>query len=170
MTQDKITDFFEENYTTLKRYLLKRFNYLNHYDAEDVIQHTLTKLIQKRVNPLSITHMSSYIYTAIQNGAKDHFKRNRLLDITQEIEQATSPSPEVQILNQELYRMINQAIDQLDDKSKYVFIETEIKGRTYEELVLETGEKLGTLLSRKSRAKKKIQVMLNDYLRRTPHE
>ncbi len=57
------------------------------------------------------------------------------------------------------------AIDKLDDKQRYVFVETEIKGRSYEELSKESGEKIGTLLSRKSRAAKKLKDMMYEYMK-----
>jgi DNA-directed RNA polymerase specialized sigma24 family protein len=45
-----------------------------------------------------------------------------------------------------------------------VFVETEIKGRSYDELTRETGERLGTLLSRKSRASKKLKETIRGYM------
>ncbi len=65
----------------------------------------------------------------------------------------------------ELKTVIKRSIDGLDEKQRYVFVETEIKGRSYEDLAAETGEKLGTLLSRKSRAKEKLKKMLYEYYR-----
>jgi DNA-directed RNA polymerase specialized sigma24 family protein len=56
------------------------------------------------------------------------------------------------------------SVDRLEENQRYVFVETEIKGRSYDELVRETGEKLGTLLSRKSRAVKKLKEMIRGYL------
>ncbi|MHB8129915.1 MAG: hypothetical protein ACYDEX_13035 [Mobilitalea sp.] len=49
-------------------------------------------------------------------------------------------------------------------KSRYVFVETEIKGRSYDSLVKESGEKLGTLLSRKNRARKQLRDALVTYI------
>lgn len=67
------------------------------------------------------------------------------------------------MLKEELKRVITRSINRLEEKQRYVFVETEIKGRSYDELVRETGEKLGTLLSRKSRAVKKLKEMIREY-------
>lgn len=61
-------------------------------------------------------------------------------------------------------RVITAAIGRLDEKQRYVFVETELKGRSYDELARETGEKLGTLLSRKSRAASKLKSMIHEYM------
>jgi len=52
----------------------------------------------------------------------------------------------------------------MDEKSKQIFVQTEIMGISYKDISQKTGEKIGTLLSRKSRAAKKIQKYLNDYV------
>ncbi len=98
----------------------------------------------------------------LENGAKDLFKkraRETALDDNGEGGEET----EKQVLKAELRRVIDSAIERLDEKQRYVFVETEIKGRSYDELVGETGEKLGTLLSRKSRAVKRLKTMIKEY-------
>ena len=64
----------------------------------------------------------------------------------------------------ELKIILKNAILSLDDKSRFVFIETELKGKSYKQLSQETGEKLGTLLSRKSRAIKKLEKIIIHYM------
>jgi len=159
-----LSKFIEENYTSLQRYLKRRFKDLNAYDAEDIIQQTLVKLLSKGRNDINVVSVSSYIYTSIQNNALDYFRKSkRIVLVDTDIPQLTD-SVEDEVLLNELDEIIQSAIDSLDDKSKYIFIETELKGRTYEDLVDETGEKLGTLLSRKSRAKKKLKSAIEVYM------
>ncbi|MCK5128970.1 MAG: RNA polymerase sigma factor [Clostridiales bacterium] len=159
-----IGEIFEENYTKFKHHLIARFNQLNEYDAEDIIQQTAMKLLYKGNDILSVENLTSYVYSSLRNGAIDHFKKRKNEVLSAEyIEQAT-PSAEQELLDSELKKIIKKAIDALDKKSKYIFVETEIKGRSYKEIMLETGERLGTLLSRKSRATKKLTVIIQDYL------
>ena len=58
---------------------------------------------------------------------------------------------------------MKEAILSLDEKSKYIFIETEVKGRSYKEIAEETGQNIGTLLSRKSRAQQKLKTKMKQY-------
>lgn len=169
MAKSILGEFFEENYHQFKRYLKNRFNELNEYDAEDIIQQTMVKLLYKGDDLMSINNLSSYMYTSLQNGAKDYFKKSNRIDLhgehTKEME-AGARTVEEEILIRELKMHIKKAIDGLDEKSRYVFVETEIKGRSYEDLVTESGIKLGTLLSRKSRARHKLKEALAHYIRR----
>jgi DNA-directed RNA polymerase specialized sigma24 family protein len=81
------------------------------------------------------------MYTSLQNGAKDYFKKNNRVILQAEQTEGSTVCVEDQVLLLELKQLIREAINSLDAKSRYVFVETEIKGRSYEELVAETGEK-----------------------------
>ncbi|MHB8129916.1 MAG: sigma factor [Mobilitalea sp.] len=93
MVKPVIGEFFEENYIAFKRYLKGKFRELNDYDIEDIIQHTIMKLLYKGDDFLSINNLTAYMYTSLQNSAKDYFKKyNRveLYDIdSKHFEQAT---------------------------------------------------------------------------------
>lgn len=137
---------------------------MNDYDIEDIVQHTAMKLLYKGENLAGIKNLTSYVYTSLQNGAKDYFKkRNKEILTSDNIEERTDILEE-NILAGELKQVIMQAIDRLDSNQKFVFVETEIKGRSYDELVRESGEKLGTLLSRKNRAIRKLRNMIDEYI------
>lgn len=166
MAEHILSQFFDENYNQFKYYLRKRFNELNEYDAEDIVQQTVLKLLYKGDDFLSINNLSAYMYTSLQNTAKDYFKKNNRILLQAEHHEESSPSVEDEILLLELKEQLKKAIFNLDPKSKYVFIETELKGRSYDSLIAETGEKLGTLLSRKSRAKRKLRKTLEQYIGR----
>lgn len=158
-----IRQIFEENYGWFKRFLKGRFFSLNDYDIEDLIQQAVLKLLYSD-NLAGIKNLTSYIYAALENGAKDHFrKRNRETLTPDDREESTGTAEEI-ILARELKAVIMRAVSRLEADQMYVFVETELKGRSYAELAAETGEKIGTLLSRKSRAVKKLRVMIYGYI------
>jgi RNA polymerase sigma factor (sigma-70 family) len=64
----------------------------------------------------------------------------------------------------ELRREIFSAVDALDIEDKMIIVMTEFEGRTFREISEETDIPLGTLLSRKSRAIKKIRKELFDLI------
>lgn len=117
-----------------------------------------------------ISNVLSYVYTMLENGAKDLFKKRSREMLTDDSIDAAALSAEEKVLVSELKQVILHAIETLDAKHRYVFVETELKGRSYEELIAETGEKAGTLLSRKSRAKKRLQDRIQDYLSKEDHD
>jgi len=164
-----IGDLFEENYLSFKIYLKNRFTQLNDYDVEDIISQTVIKLLSKGDDVVNINNLSAYMYTSLSNNAKDYFKKHSRVEIHEdhsEYFQGTSPSVEDEILLQELKQLIKKTLFSLSPKLRYVFIETEFLGKSYDTLVKESGEKLGTLLSRKNRAKKQLQKALESYVRR----
>lgn len=162
-----VGDLFEENYISFKKYLRSRYAELNDYDVEDIISQTLIKLLYKGDDLLSINNLSSYMYTSLSNGAKDYFKKENRVEIHEDNSphfEGESRSPEDEYLLKELKELIKTTLFSLDPKLRFVFIETEFKGRTYKDLVEITGDKLGTLLSRKNRAKQKLRIALEAYL------
>ena len=86
-----ISALFETEYGNFKRYLRGRFNQLNEYDAEDIIQETVFKILYRGEDALSIQNMTSYMYTALRNGAVDHLKKRR-----REVPEDQRPEVEVQ--------------------------------------------------------------------------
>lgn len=164
MIKQIFEDLFENDYKNFKGYLRSRFNTLSEYDAEDIIQQTVLKLLYKGDDVLSINNLTSYMYTSLRNGAIDHMRKRKYEVMDIENVEAKTRSLEEEILSLELKRIIKEAIDLLDKKSKFIFVETEIKGRSYKEIMAQTNEKLGTLLARKSRAMKKLQNILKEYV------
>ncbi len=170
MTKERLGEFLEKNYRFFKRYLIERFHTLSTYDAEDIVQQTIVKLLYKDADTLSIRHLSAYMNTALHNGAVDHFKKNSRLVYGLEDKEVQRLTPEDDVLRLERQQMLFKALAALDEKSRYILVETEFKGRSYEALMAETGEKLGTLLSRKSRAKKKLYGLLEVYMEEGTYE
>ena len=165
MLKNIIEDVFRNDYTNFKAYLVSRFDHINEYDAEDIIQQAVLKLLYKGNDALSIQNMTSYIYKSIRNGAYDLLKkRNREILGDEYLDQETL-TIEDELLIKELKTVMKDAIYALDEKSRFIFVETELKGKSYKELSKETGVKLGTLLSRKSRALKKMEKILTEYVK-----
>lgn len=157
-----IGDFISDNFNKLKRHLQYTFDELSEADAEDIIQSTAAKLLGRGGG--RVDYISSYVYTSVSNGAKDFFKKNNRLILTDSVENGETRNAEDDVLNGELGEQIKSAVSHLDPKSRYVFLETEIKGKSYREISEETGEPVGTLLSRKNRAVKKLRILLKDYV------
>lgn len=157
-----IGNFISENFNKLKRHLQYTFEELSEADAEDIIQSTAMKLLGSGGG--RVDYLSSYVYKSVSNGAKDFFRKSNRIILTDTVENGETRNAEDDVLNGELGEQIKAALYLLDENSRFVFMETEIKGRSYNELSDETGEPVGTLLSRKSRAVKKLRILLKDYV------
>lgn len=168
MSNEIIEVMFEEHYSNFKKYLNKHFRSLNEYDVEDIIQQTVIKLLCKSDDITGISNLTSYMYSSLSNGAKDYFKKQSRVEIHEMnsshfMEQQTVTTEEL-VLLKELKMLIKKTLKKMDPKLRRVFIETEVQGRSYKDIMKETNEKLGTLLSRKNRAKRKLQTVVKSYL------
>jgi len=157
-------EIFGDGFDGYKRYLQRKFATLNDFEAEDIIQQTAMKFIYKGADLSTIHHLSAYIKTSLSNSAKDYFKKSEREVLTEFGEAVNEPDQTERFLEFEVKEKLKKAILQLDEKSRYVFVQTVIKGQDFKTLSEKTGEPIGTLLSRKNRAVAKLKLLMKDYL------
>ncbi|MGE5494690.1 MAG: RNA polymerase sigma factor [Burkholderiales bacterium] len=158
-----VAEIFADGFVKFKNYLKERFSYLSDVDAEDIVQQTALSLLGRSDEEDTVEYLSSYIYASLRNGAKNMFRKRRREVLKDDIDRGFASSAEDELVNRELWEQIEFALSQLDEKSRFVFEQTEFEGKSYKELSELTGEPVGTLLSRKSRAAKKLMMILDDY-------
>lgn len=162
--RSRTAEIFAGSFNRFKNYLRNTFTGLNEYDAEDIVQQTALSMLDRDDGEESIEFLSAYIYAALRNRAKNLFrKRSREVLRGEDINGGEEVSAEDEIIAMELRQRLNEALSMLDEKSRYVYEKTEFEGKSYKELSGETGEPIGTLLSRKNRAVKKLTILLNGY-------
>lgn len=158
-----LADLFSASFGKFKNYIRASFSSLNEYDAEDIVQQTALNLLGC-ADTDSIGSTTSYIYASLRNGALNMLRNRRKEQLGDEVEKHEHEgSAEDAVLCKDLMRHMEAALSLLDEKSRFVFVETEINGNSYKALSLQTGEPIGTLLSRKSRAVKKLNIILDEY-------
>lgn len=159
-----LIEIFGDGFESYKNFLKRRFSTLNDFEAEDIIQQTAMKFIYKGNDLSAISHLSAYIRTSLSNTAKDYFKKSEREVLTEFGEETQAKASADNLLEFEVKEKLKKAILQLDEKSRLVFVETVIKGTDYKTLSGKTGEPVGTLLSRKSRAIAKLKKTMEIYL------
>lgn len=155
-------DAFANGFTRFKNYLRGSFAALSEYDAEDIVQQVAVKMLCRNTDDIGNT--TAYIYAALRNAAVSHFRASKREAPLEDAPEGTFDSPEEALLDGELSRELTAALAMLDEKSRFVFVETALNGRSYRELSEQTGEPIGTLLARKSRAVKKLSIILDEYM------
>jgi RNA polymerase sigma factor (sigma-70 family) len=158
-----IAEIFADGFVKFKNYIKERFSYLSDVDAEDIVQQTTLSLLGRSDEEDTIEYLSSYIYASLRNGAKNMFRKRCREVLKDDIDRGFASSAEDEIVNRELWEQIEYALSQLDEKSRFVFEQTEFEGKSYKELSAITSEPVGTLLSRKNRAAKKLMMILDEY-------
>lgn len=137
-------------------------------DAEDLLQEVYYTLLDGSVTE-PVENMAAWLYRAA---------RNKIIDLYRKRKPETSLSPEEfdQIGTKEMYSdpMIEndralfwtelmEALDELPENQKSVFILNELEGKTFSEIARMTGENINTLLSRKRYAVLFLREKLRNY-------
>jgi RNA polymerase sigma factor (sigma-70 family) len=148
-------------------------------DAEDIIQEVWYQF-SKVVDIDSIEQVSGWLYRVARNRITDNFrkKKNVLIDDYQyengdgnnfipEFLLADNHSPETALIREFFWEALFQALDELPENQKEVFVWNEIEDQTFQEISDRTGTNIKTLISRKRYAvqhlRKHLQELYDDF-------
>ena len=144
---------------------LFRFIYFKSKDkalAQDIVQDTFVKYWDKMesINP---EKAKSYLFTTSKNLLLNHFEHQKVVTRHQEksVPQDASSSPHFDLEVSEFHRRLEQAINDLPDKQREVFLLHRIDGYKYKEIseMLEVSQK--AIEKRMSQALKELRKLCN---------
>jgi RNA polymerase sigma factor (sigma-70 family) len=141
-------------------------------DAEDILQDVFYQLAAADPEE-QITEVSSWLFTVARNRITDWYRKKKpetfssfMLDGEDEPPEFTDDRflpPDV-ALDESLFReAMTEALGELPEAQRDVFIMHEMEGMPYEEIAEVTGEKVNTLLSRKRYAVKYLRERLAEF-------
>lgn len=140
-------------------------------DAEDVLQEVFQRLVEANRLLMPIEHVTGWLYRVARNRIVDLFRKKRperfgdlrgeddALDLA-ELLPSPDEGPEARYARGVLLDELEQAIAELPQEQREVFVGHEIEGRSFEEMAAATGVKLNTLLSRKRYAVLRLRERL----------
>ncbi len=168
----RIAEFFKAEYVRMTRFVRSLIEDAADRDVEDVVQDVMLNIFNSADITRPIENLSAYIYRSLRNRVIDLLRKPQqevsldamiygdealsLVDILRDIRYDTASDFEKEELRQEVFH----AIDSLEEEERKIIVLTEFEGRPFREISEETGIPLGTLLSKKSRAIKKIKKEL----------
>lgn len=147
--------------------------------AEDVLQDVFTQLFNGYEQIRSIENISSWLYKTATNRIIDVKRKknpdllgdqkvlqpdngaNELLYI-EDILPALSDGPEEELFRKAIWEEIMEALDDLPEDQKEVFVLHEFEDHSFNEISRITGEKVNTLISRKRYAVLYLREKLNE--------
>ena len=150
-----ITDYSKR----LMGFIRKRVN--NEADAEDILQDVFYQFVG---NTQPIEQMTAWLFTVARNKIIDRQRKKKpeaLEDLFGEEESEesglnwteflfdASDNPEKDYLRTLFWEELNNALNELPEEQKQVFILNELEGVPFKEIAERTGETVNTLLSRK---------------------
>jgi len=151
----------------------------NEADAEDILQDVFYQFIG---NTEPIEQLTSWLFTVTRNKITDK-KRKRKPDLLEDVytdiesEEAlnwgefffdANDNPETEYLRSLFWDALNNAMNELPEEQKLVFVLNELEGVPFKIIAEQTGETINTLISRKRYAvlhlRERLQVLRDELL------
>jgi len=171
--QDRfLADTMERDEPRLRRFIRRRV--LNDSDAEDVLQDVFYELTNTYRLMKPIEQVTAWMYRVASNRITDLFRKKPTTSLSERVGDEESsasledllPSPdagpEAQYARGLLMEAMEEALDELPENQREVFLAHEFEGRSFKELSEETGVSVNTLLSRKRYAVLHLRKRLED--------
>jgi RNA polymerase sigma-70 factor, ECF subfamily len=152
---------------SLARHLLR-----NEHDAEDVVQDAYLRAL-RHFGGYRGGDMRSWLLTIVRHTCYSWLRRHKMDILSTEFDEAvhgdsrTADDPEEEMLRGALRDALDQAIEGLPIEFREVVILREVQGLSYAEIAQVVGIPVGTVMSRLSRARQRLQRALpvEDYWR-----
>jgi RNA polymerase sigma factor (sigma-70 family) len=156
----------------LLRFIRSRVN--DREDAEDILQDVFYQFVESSDPEEPIAQVTSWLFTVARNKITDWYRKKKPLTFTQyasgvgedafdEFIDDISPSQD-RLLEDTYFRdAMTEALAELPEAQRDVFIMHEVEGIPYNEIVEITGAPLNTLLSRKRYAVQYLRDRLQEF-------
>jgi len=143
-------------------------------DAEDILQDVWYQL-SNLTNIEDIENAGAWLYKVARNKVTDRY-RKKTTDLLEDYTYRTDDdeadfkeilllddtnNPELAIFKDYFWKELMDALDELPEKQREVFILNELEDMTLQEIADSTGDKLKTIISRKGYAVKHLRNRLN---------
>jgi RNA polymerase sigma factor (sigma-70 family) len=176
--RSRLAEVFSRERARLIQVVRRRLFDVSITDAEDLVQDVFHNILRRADLIEQIENLTGYVYQSLANRITDRRRApSREVPLSQDASSGDDPlqralepvggilDPEELLRRKQLRVEIRRALDLLPPPQREIWIKTEIEGRSFREVASETGEPVGTLLSRKSRAAN----LLRAHLRRKGH-
>jgi RNA polymerase sigma factor (sigma-70 family) len=145
-------------------------------DAEDIVQEVLYELVEANRLLMPIEHVTGWLFRVARNRITDLFRKKKperfsdaaVLDEEGELLQiedllpSPDAGPEALYVRAVLLDELEQALDELPEEQRAVFLAHEFEGRSFKQLSEESGVSVNTLLARKRYAVLHLRERLRD--------
>jgi RNA polymerase sigma factor (sigma-70 family) len=177
MSKKTVADAFTEYRKRLLDFISSRVSSIE--DAEDILQDVFYQFarVNDLMNPVEQT--AAWLYRAARNRIIDTYKKKKELSFSVftdsgnydddddlsdfiDILSADETTPETEMLRSFVWDAIKNAIDELPEAQRDIFIKTEFEGLPVKEIAEKTGVPVNTLLSRKHYAVKHLRERLRE--------
>jgi RNA polymerase sigma factor (sigma-70 family) len=164
LNNDRLTEIVRREQGRLRSFVRRRV--ADEGDAEDILQDVFFALVEANWLTRPVEQAGAWLFRVARNRIIDFFRKKRPVQFAEEGIEDLLPSaeagPEEAYVRSLLWEELEQALAELPEEQRAVFIAHEIDGRSFKELAAETGVSENTLLSRKRYAVLHLRERLKD--------
>lgn len=159
MQDEQLADIVNRERTRLRSFIRRRVS--DPRDAEDILQDVFSALVEANRLLMPIDHVTGWLFRVARNRITDLFRARmpEMLELGDLLPSADA-GPEAAFARMLLLEVLEQAIAELPDEQRHVFIGHELEGRSFKEMSAATGVGVNTLLSRKRYAVLRLRERL----------
>ena len=150
-------------------------------EAEDILQDVFYELLQAYRMMKPIEHVTGWLFRVARNRITDLFRRKRPGSLSEPVAAedegesllledllpSASEGPEAAYARTILLDALEDALEELPEEQREVFLAHEVMGTSFRQLAAETGVSVNTLLSRKRYAvlhlRRRLRTIYNDF-------
>jgi len=131
----------------------------NPEEAEDILQDVFYEFVEEYRLPESIEQASAWLFRVARNRIIDRFRKKKEVPISETGDEedyrldlalpSPDAGPEAEYARAVLLDALRQALDELPEAQREVFVEHELEGRSFKEIAAQSGVAINTLLARK---------------------
>jgi RNA polymerase sigma factor (sigma-70 family) len=136
-----------------------RSRVIDRTEAEDILQDVFYEFVEAYRLPDSIEQASAWLFRVARNRIIDRFRKKKEVSLTEAVDDeeyrldlalpAPDAGPEAEYARAVLLNALREALDELPDEQRTVFVEHELEGRSFKDMAAQNGVAMSTLLSRK---------------------
>jgi RNA polymerase sigma-70 factor, ECF subfamily len=133
--------------------------------VEDIVQETFIAAFTNicRFDP-ERGSFRTWIYRIARNMALNARKKRHELPLPEDLIIADKRSPADDAQKNEIFRRLDQALDELRFQDRVIFVLAELEGLSYAEIARIEGLRLGTVKSRLARTRARLRSLLESYV------
>lgn len=128
-------------------------------EAEDILQDVFYEFVEEYRLPESIEQASAWLFRVARNRIIDRFRKKKPVSLSETGDEeeyrldlalpSPDAGPEAEYARAVLLDALRDALDELPEAQREVFVEHELDGRSFKEMAARSGVAINTLLARK---------------------
>ena len=176
---NRISEAVEDQRARLRNFIRRRV--ADEADAEDILQDVFYEFVQAYRLMRPIEQAGAWLFRVARNRIIDLYRKRKTDPLREQAavaENSESPGiedllpsadagPEAAFARTLLLAELDDALDELPEGQREVFIAHELEGRSFKEIAAETGVSVNTLLSRKHYAvlhlRRRLQAIYSEF-------